>query len=252
MEYNSLIHAIPPQWKRLLKHPTNEPLIDQELIDKPLLYLNNKYSKPSEIDCKAVYWHFVDKIFIKPSCERKWVEKANINEEHWEHIHTLPYKITRETKLQSFQAKLIHRIFPCNRNLFLWSIRENDLCDLCDIPVQDNIEHYFVFCQSAVKFWNSFKRWWNNVSGINMHISTYEIIFGVLNYNECDILALLNYLLLASKWHIYCCKKEQRGIFFHQYLASLKNHVDIEKYIMYKNGKVVEFHQMWDIVLNSL
>lgn len=204
--------------------------------------------------CRDIYWTFIDKIAIRPSCENKWIEKYNfrLSNEHWEHIHCLSYKVTRETKLQSFQIKIIHRIFPCNRSLYLWSIKESDICNICDNQIQDNIEHYFFYCPHTVNFWQFFKRWWYRFSNVDITLHALDIIFGVLNYNDDNILSLLNYLILAAKWYIYCRKKEQSCLLFHQYLVTVKMHVEVEKYIMYKNGKANEFHKQWDILYNNL
>ena len=254
MEYNSLIHAIPQNWKDLLK--ANHHTLPENINgNKVCLYINNKWLDAADIKCHEAYWTFINKIFISPTCEKKWIEKSNNNlsPEHWEHVHSLTYKITRETKLQSFQLKIIHRIFPCKYNLFRWSVKDSETCDYCNTGCQDNIEHYFFYCNHCTNFWESFRNWWTNVSNIDMRLSVNDIIFGVLNYNNDNLISILNYVILLAKWFIYHSKLDNKyALPFHQFQQTVKSHLDVEKFIMYKNGHTVDFHQRWDTLLNNL
>ena len=63
---------------------------------------------------------------------------------------------------------------------------------------------------------------------------------------------MMNYLILIGKLYVYVCKKDQRDMILTEYLRMLKNKLETEKYIMYKNGQADKFHKKWDLVLNSL
>ena len=168
--------------------------------------------------------------------------------DHWEHVHTLSYKLVRETRIQSFQTKIIHRIFPCKSNLHKWTVKNNDICEFCTNQTQENVEHYFYYCQSTIAFWEHFKTWWNNVSEVYMNLSLCEVLFGVLNYNDDNMLHILNYLILIAKWFIYGCKMKDDVLIFHNFIREVKKHLDTEKFIMYQDGKMDQFHQKWDLL----
>lgn len=55
------------------------------------------------------------------SCKDGWGRDLDnvhlLQEENWEDIFTLPFRTTRETKLQSFGFKLINRLTPCAKYL---------------------------------------------------------------------------------------------------------------------------------------
>ena len=49
----------------------------------------------------------------------------------WKYIYTLPYRVARETSIQSLQYKILHRYIGCNDNMFKWGKREDKLCVNC-------------------------------------------------------------------------------------------------------------------------
>ena len=57
----------------------------------------------------------------------------------------------RETKLQSFQYKIIQRIINCNKKLFDMTIKNSPICTYCDQT--DDIGHLFFLCKDVYQFW---------------------------------------------------------------------------------------------------
>jgi len=167
-------------------------------------------------------------------------------------IYTLPYYRTRETKLQSFQTKIVHRIFACHYNLNLWSIKESASCHSCDLQAIDTLEHYFFFCTQSSNFWLEISHWWFRQCQVIIRLNAFDILFGLSNPNDDCILNIMNYLILTGKWYIFTCKNEPKRMLLKEYLGKLKNRLEIEKYIMYNKGNAEEFHRSWDILLNNL
>jgi len=110
------------------------------------------------------------------------------------------------TKYQSFQYKIIHRIFPCNEWLTEMNIKTSSQCSFCE--QNDSIQHYLTQCPKTLLFWKMFFKWWNSldvprISDIDMT----NILFG---YPENDkITNVLNYVLLIAKYHIYKQKQNK-------------------------------------------
>ena len=59
--------------------------------------------------------------YVTPTSVLKWKtvhEDFDMSEEEWTDVFLRPYFCLRETKLQSFQYKIIHRIINCNKKSF--------------------------------------------------------------------------------------------------------------------------------------
>ena len=63
------------------------------------------------------------KKYITATCIHKWNERLQRQEEEWADIFTRTFKVVRETKFQSFQFVLIHRILNCNKKLYDMKIK---------------------------------------------------------------------------------------------------------------------------------
>ncbi len=153
----------------------------------------------------------------------------------WYNIFRLPFSITRETKLQTFQYKLIHLLITCQHVLFDMKLVDNAICLYC--KETDQFIYFFLFCPKENEFWNTFFTWWNNLG--NTQIPTQcecleeNILFGF--QTEGGIFTVLNFCILIVNYHIYCQRiHNENGIIFFsifQYLIELNNKLRIKRYI---------------------
>ena len=105
--------------------------------------------------CSQLYWVEIDKITERPTCYYKWESKFYYTNSDWALVNLIPYECTTKTYLQSLPLKIIHRYFPCNRNLHLWAILDNNKYACCNAI--ETLNHYFVQCESVRMFWKSLK-----------------------------------------------------------------------------------------------
>ena len=75
-------------------------------------------------------------------------------------VYELPFKITIENKLRSFQFKLIHNILPTNQRLWKMNVKSSPKCEQCDAPCE-TISHMFYECPAVKIFWEKVIEWWN-------------------------------------------------------------------------------------------
>ena len=161
----------------------------------------------------------------------------------WKDIFSVPFQISRETSLQSFQYKLIHRIIPCNDKLHEWRILTESTCNYCNSNL-DNIIHFFLYCPKARNFWHSFFKWWNRLSDVKIP-SDYNnleenVLFGFLS--DEDIFTVLNLCVLIAKFYLYKRKLfYDNSIDFYEYLYELKYRLQIEESICEKNNTTDNF-----------
>ena len=88
-------------------------------VTTPYVYDSGKLHLLSKLTIKCVYEMCCHKKYITATCIHKWNEMHQRQEEEWADIFTRTFKVELETKLQSFQFKLIHRIITCNKKI-IW------------------------------------------------------------------------------------------------------------------------------------
>ena len=168
--------------------------------------VNNKYIPINEVTCKDLYWHIINKDKHIPNTIKKWTSTYpnfnNADTSVWPRIFKLPFKTVRNTKIQTFQYRLIHRIIPCNKWLHNIKIKNSPECNYCNNT--DNLPHFFLQCPEVKVFWNYWLKWWESTSKlyIRNNQELHELIlFGFPG--TTDIIHVLNFCILYTKYYIY-------------------------------------------------
>ena len=108
-----LRQSIPLEWRKSIQR-----CVTTSKVRAPFVYDEGKIHLLPSMTTKCMYDIFRRKKCITPTCVHKWNETHQRQEEEWADIFTRTFKVVRETKLQSFQFKLVHRIINCNKKLF--------------------------------------------------------------------------------------------------------------------------------------
>jgi hypothetical protein len=121
VEYYGIISTIPNNWKQIiLDENIKLDRICNNIVDK--IKAENK-------PCKYFY-----KLFIQSSARTyKMSQKMgkrfrNVYRRLAWHGISLSFCITKDTKLQNFQFKLLHRSVPVNSFLYKCRLKETELC----------------------------------------------------------------------------------------------------------------------------
>jgi len=240
--------SISMEWRTVVQ-TSKPPVIKTEERCYPSIFIKDKRCCLKNVIINSLYWIYVDKKKRQPSCIAKWQEDyTKFNEaDHalWQNIFSLSFCISRETKLQSFQYRLIHRIIPSRKRLFDMKIVESPACVFCDNAV-DNIVHFMLFCPKTQVFWQSFFEWWNRLSDVKIPLDYVDleesIIFGF--QLDDDPFLVLNYCALIAKYYIYRQKLfHDNNVDFYEYLCELKFKLQIELNICKKNNTVDNFNK---------
>ena len=163
--------------------------------------------------------------FVTPRAERRMTE-ASLKEHTIRLIYSLPFNVTKDTRLAIFQYKIIHHILPTNSTLFRDSIKEHDKCHLCG--ERQTLIHLFVTCSEARLFWSLFTNWWNSKNEDTITIAKNEIIYGVTD-NFARHLGL-NLCMIIAKYYLYTASRKEEEFYFDVFLAFLTNKIKIEKH----------------------
>ncbi len=181
----------------------------------------------NKMKSKHLYSTFVyDKREI-PTAEDKWVSKFDISPECWKVIYKVPYSCMKDTALQSFQYRVLHRVIPCKKWLCVMSLVESELCPRCKSI--DTIEHFLYSCPSVKHFWNMLEQWWNLNSPHKAQITEKHVIFGI--FYDLKHFSCINYIIILAKYYIYKQSLNEKVIAFNNFLILLKQKLETEENI---------------------
>ena len=206
-----------------------------KIISSDFYWYSNTKLRFSNLKSKNVYWKLLNsKKIPKMLNEIKWENdlECKIN---FKCVYLLPYRICIETKLISFHYKILHRIIPTQRWLFLRKIVESECCIFCG--EQDNILHYFCNCIRIKTFWDSVFNWWKSLDVPPLNEWTNcHIILG-FEGNEIFFDAI-NFMVMLGKWHIYCSKKDGKKPDLYTFLYIFKNYLSKLRNITERNTRL--------------
>ena len=230
--------SIPKVWKHILLSSKSKP---RSLDVHNDIFICDKIYDIQDFSAKNIYSYLLQKKCHTPACITKWSEVypefQGASDDLWPNIFTLPFRILRETKIQTFQFKLVHRLITCQKKLFQMKITDNPNCNYCG--KLDDIQHFFLYCDKSEAFWNSFFIWWNGLGDIIVPFGHEDFAESILfGYQpEGEVFDVLNYCVILGKYYIYCQRiHNDNHIDFYQYLVHLKHKLKIEKSICSTNG----------------
>ena len=80
---------------------------------------------------------------------QKWTQELNITKEEVVKTFRLAKLSTKDSKLLTFNYKLINRLINNKANLFKWNIGTDPNCTFCDRNLIDDTHHSFMQCDWA-------------------------------------------------------------------------------------------------------
>jgi len=246
MMYNGIKSAIPKSWLRKLNNQKQFKTKSNSVT----LKINHVEKNMLNLKCKDFYWEYVVKKAASPKCIEKWEELYYYVDFDWKLLFSLPYIVARETKLQSLQYQILNRYIPCKYFLKICNKEENDKCKTCERT--EDLEHFFYNCNELGPFWNAFNHWFSNTCEIQIELHSPDIIFGIPNVNEDDILHSLNFCILLAKSYIYKAKNQEQEPLFQKYKMLLKDRLTSEKIILETQEKLHLFEKIWQKVYDSV
>ena len=224
LEVLQIRQSLPFTWRNTLLTQQNP-----ELCHGILYFIDGEVRSISKDTTKKVYTLLNAKNKFIPTCIKKWSEIfPEIMVTSWKDTFIRTFNFSRETKLQSFQYRILHRTIPCRKKLFEQKIVDSSDCLICG--EQDNLQHFFVTCDYVKQFWMMLKTWLYENLGYVLQISIRNILFGLVG--EGEIGTVLNYVLLHAKYYINTNRlKENYRLSIATFKAILKYNLKIEQEI---------------------
>ncbi len=140
-----------------------------------IIHINNKNITIEKTTCKDFYWHIINTDTHIPTSIHKWSDHYtnfhNAENNVWSKIFKFPFKTVRDTKIQTFQYNIVHRVIPRNHWLCSIKVKEIKACDYCGKT--DDIVHFFKNYPKVNEFWSYWINWWEYLSGIAIKMAQY-------------------------------------------------------------------------------
>ena len=242
--------SLPLEWRRVIRTEySHKP------VREPFIHFNGTLLPLNKCTTRFIYECYVQTKYVTPTSVLKWKtlhEDFDMSEEEWTDVFLRPYICLRETKLQSFQYKIIHRIINCNKKLFDMRIKNSPLCTYCDQT--DDIGHFFFLCKDVYEFWREICTWWNTLDYDGVDFPAYPnvktIIFGSQDVTEG--VAVLNFCIFHIKYYIYRQRLFHDNVFrLHEIQNVIVAKLEIEKNICQKENRNHKFDK-FEILYENL
>ena len=137
-----------------------------------------------------------------PTGKQSWNKKYNFEEKDWKTIYMFPFKTTTYSLLRWFQVSLYHNILVMNKLLHFMKIKEDSICTFCT-QEEETITHLLWQCNVTKEFLNSITTW---LQSFNIYIELSEELFLFGLEKEQRLTSIMKFLLLYTKYYIYCCR----------------------------------------------
>ena len=177
---------------------------------------------------KYIYWLLVDHANIQVKSFEKWTEEFN-GEFDVNKIFTKIKKTTNDTSLRWFQYKIIYRILPTGRYLYLRNLSDSPQCTFCNVE-EETLGHLFWDCVHVQYFWNQVQTWIleNFMHCSNFAVSKVLVVFGIKHNVFTD--RIIDLFMLQAKYQIFLAKINGTKPKFNAFLYSVRNRYGVERY----------------------
>lgn len=162
----------------------------------------------------------------------------------WKVIFRMCFKISMDTQLRWFQAKILHRILCTKKLLYKCKLAPSPMCTFCKQHVE-TIEHLLWDCPIVEIFWNDLLE---IIRSKCLHCERFSFTKELVIFNYMEGVRTdkpMDLIVLLAKFFIYKCQKQDSVPRAENFIHALKDRYNIELYSASILGKRSEFLMMW-------
>lgn len=197
LEIFQLEAALPPSWRIWLGSGEVDTLLNYDFqIEK----IKNEYKCSGQIYSKLIQ----DKNVILMRKDR-WSRKIGqtISDKQFLNAFRAVYQTTICTRFCDFQYRILTSSIVTNRLLYLWKIKDNQLCTFCESFIEDEI-HIFYACEKVKPLWYKIQEYVKRNDKYNLFNilkwAAINIIFSSVHLENGNV---INFLITFAKQYIY-------------------------------------------------
>jgi hypothetical protein len=233
--------TLPHKWKEILQGD------GEDLKDDEIKY--NRFNNLKTLKTKSIYWEILEENHdcVSPSnIHINWTNYFSLNEEQMQKVYTLPYEVTRWTKLQALQYKIVNKIINCNYWLHKIKIKDEPTCRFCDEI--ETLQHFLFGCKTTKQFWKAMLSWYNGQTQENIEqLTERDITLGYIKEPN----QTLNCCILLGKSMIYDKKNHNIQPDIYLFHCEFKEYMEIEKKISKSTNSLDLFNDKWGLLVDT-
>ena len=237
--YLAIWNSIPMPWKQVLRTTTR----NENLTEPPIINFLRKGKKGTS-HIRNI-WNNQDSLSI-PIGQQKWTTELHLTDnEDWKYL----YKLAKQCKLNAntifFQFQVLHRTIMTNKKMYQFNLRDDDLCDVCQIP--ETISHLLYDCPEIRFLWDHLLNWLSIVTNIDINFDKKAILLGDKNNDP-----IINTVIVITKHEIY--KRKWKSNFLNLKLLkhAFKRQMESDIYIGTINNQLQKALGKWSSLHNAL
>ena len=240
MQCNSILSSIPRKWVTALKiHVINENC-------------TTKYESVVKMTKTASFIYrkviVINEIFH--AAHLKWVNKFSIFTDFSDFTELFKnvYKVTNNSKLRSFQFRLLHNAIILNDRLSHMIQNQSNLCSFCQIE-RENVTHFFYHCKVTHQILLDVKTYCLKYSRCESFIISLEkVLSNQVNANPAHI---YNFVILITKHYLYVsrCLKTEPSVY--GIIRKIRQYENYESFAAKKNNRYQLHLNKWSVLKDS-
>ena len=211
--YYGIIHAIPVHWRQGLINEVFDP--DHGLGFESILNVPNM--------SRVIYQQIISTVYTVPTSCSKWNLSFPDIAESWNIIFRIPFTSVRESKIQYFQYRFLHRALGTNSLCHRMNLIENPSCTFCGNQ-NETLDHLFWECGITSNFILDVEQ---RFLGRQFVFTKQDIFFGYTLLLKHPY----NFLIFYMKYYIFEKKINKGNPLIDEFLNKFKFHFRVEKYI---------------------
>ena len=177
-----------------------------------------------------------------PTSVLKWDHYwPNLN---WDKIFIKGFKTSKDTQLQWFQSRILHRILPTEKYLNICKIKNSPNCKFCNDSVE-TLQHLLWECPIVNQFWQNLLQLIHEKCHhcTRFYFCPEIVLFGLANEIYTD--RIMDFIILFAKFYIYKCKLNELRPDILSFLRQLKKRLLVEEKVSEINNKDTWFEREW-------
>ena len=193
----------------------------------------------------------------EPTSEIFFTQIFNIDANLWAKIYSLPFAVTIENKLRSFQFKVNHNIYYTNEkmakaNMEIIEIKDGKevptkvtpTCSFCNEAVETLI-HLFVECPMVNHLWLCVE------NDLSISFGKSEKILGFYEHLDNRVFDIYSHITIIVKYYIHICRLKRSKLCYKVLVKQIASVETIEHRIAYKRGKLKQHSEKWATVIEK-
>ena len=154
---------------------------------------------------------------------------GNISDDQWKHIFSQPFIETDDSKLQTLQFRINHRILYTNTFLMKIKIKESEQCTFCH-SARETLIHILWECPHVQTLWTCLINAISDKYNVRIERKIENFIFGLLqDYN----LSGLYLITLLIKKFITLCRQKSEMPTWDSCIKYVKYYKNVDLYSLY-------------------